>query len=807
MVIGFTLGACNPIKHIPEGSVYLQKNKINIPRHIIEPDELYPYIRQKANTKSLWVVKYKMQQYLSFNQEKVDLKNEKKHEKIEAKNEKRIAKGKEPKDVKDAWSYTQKEDGEEPVVFEVRSVKQTTAQFEKALFNIGYFQNKVFSELKYNSDSNKVTVIYSADLGPRFHLNTISLVINDPEILEEVKIANKETLLHAGDPYLSDMLENERLRLTSEMRNQGYFYFQKEYVEFEVDSTLTGELVDIKTIIKSPSVINSTNNEQTILSHLKYTIGQITLNTSFDPNVPNQPEDSIHFENLTYENLSKLDYNPHAFVNKLFFSTGEYYSQKNEERTYSRLTGLGNFSYINLGFNPNAKDSTILDCKILMSPISSQTIGIEAEGTHNGSPGVAGYLSYTHRNLFGSFESLKIRFKGGFELQQGGYAYTENNLFEDNTIEYGVETSLIFQELWLPRGLSQRILKRFNRPKTGLNFVFNNQKRPDFKRKLLNVGLGYYATRKKKNTTDYIFFPVDITFVDMDLSDSLSNRLETENNPLLNSTYSDQFIFGAKAIQTWTNRQSINQKSFILNRAQIDIAGNLLSLFDQALENNKSDSGDYYEVAGIRYAQFLKVQNDWHFNKKISRNQSLAYRLMGGIGMAYGNSDALPYDRSFYGGGANDNRGWRARTLGPGSYPDTEKDGIDQVADIKLQVSAEYRFTIVKSLEGTFFADVGNIWLRQEDVNRPNAHFEFDRFMTELAIGSGPGLRFNFGFLLVRFDWGLKIYNPGKDVPYRWIGTVQPIKDAYGNVTNANVTGLEETLNNSVLNLGIGYPF
>ena len=181
----------------------------------------------------------------------------------------------------------------------------------------------------------------------------------------------------------------------------------------------------------------------------------------------------------------------------------------------------------------------------------------------------------------------------------------------------------------------------------------------------------------------------------------------------------------------------------------------------------------------------------------------MAYRFLGGLGVAYGNNKVLPYDRSFYGGGANDNRGWRARSLGPGSMIDSLKAGIDQVADIKIQISAEYRFKMFKALEGALFADAGNIWLFRDDPERPNANFEWDRFYKELALSTGIGLRFNFGFLLVRLDWGFKIIDPNLPEGERFV--LRKIPGGY--LENYQKYSGGASYNKNVLNLGIGYPF
>ncbi|MFT6802506.1 MAG: outer membrane protein assembly factor BamA [Salibacteraceae bacterium] len=793
-VFGFAIVACNPVKHIPKGKVFLKNNWIAISSKVIDQDALYPYLRQKSNKRALWVVKIKMQQYLLYNDSALAVRNEKKHHKTDAKNQKRLAAGKDTIAFKPVLGFRLKKAGEAPVIFDTRATTETAEQLNKALFNKGYFKNEIFVDLEYNSDSTKVNVIYSAAPGEQYNLNRIALVIADSSLTSAIKIANTFSLLHTGDFYNTEVIDAERLRFTTEMRNQGFFYFAKEYIDFEIDSALSGNEVNIKIIIKNPTIDDPNSDQKIVTQHKKYTIGHITLNTSFNPNFTDQLDDSIHFENLIYVNLSRLRYNPHSFINKLFFKKGDLYNQNKEQRSYARISGLNNFSYINIGFLPDANNPDILNCNILMTPLPSQSIGIETEGTtSSGNLGVSGYLNYTHRNLFGNAEEFKIRLKGGVEAQQtNSNTDDENKAF--NTIEWGAETSIIFQELILPYGIKSTILKKFNRPKTSVNFIINYQQRPDFTRRLIHISTGYFFTRKDVNTNEVFLYPIDISYINIDKEDAFQARLDELNNPLLNSTYDNQFILGSRVIETWSNRISIQQKSFILNRIQAEVAGNALSLIDQSIPNAENN-GDFTTLGGVRYAQFFKFQNDWHLTNRVSRNSSLAYKFLAGIGVPYGNSEALPYDRSFYGGGANDNRGWRARTLGPGSLLDSDsvKSGVDQVADIKIQISAEYRFNIVKSIEGAAFIDAGNIWLLKNDPERANAHFDISRFYKELAIAVGPGIRLNFGFLLVRFDWGFKIYNPGLPVTQRWLGQ-----------DNNNFT---ENIKNSTFNLGIGYPF
>ena len=803
-----SIASCSPTKNLAEGEVYLQKNQVKIHPSIIESDQIYPYIKQRDNKRALWVFKIKMQQYLMFNDSVLEVKNEKKRQKIHKKNQRRLAAGKDTLDFKPVLFARIKESGEPPVIFDSSLVESTIYQFEKALFNHGYFNNKVYVEYHYNSDSTRVKVVYKTNEGAQYHINKVSLVIADTSLRESVKNANQTSNLHKGNPYSTDDIDAERLRFSSAMRDQGYFFFSKEYLTFEIDSTIGNYLVNIKFMINNPESQANVNDSIAYTKHKKYTIGTITLNSSFNPKLANNPTDSIHFDNLIFTNLSRFQYNPHTFTNKLFYSTGDFYSEEAEARTYTRLSGMNNFKYINIGFSLPDADTNILNCNILMTPFPTQSVGIEVEGTNTSANlGVSGYLSYTHRNIFKHAEHLKIRLKGGVEAQQTNSS-TDNSNIDGisifNTYEYGVETSLIFQDLLLPRILREKILRTANRPKTSVNYIINLQNRPDFKRFLSNASLGYVFTNKKVNINEFFIYPLDVSFIRIEKDSAFAERLDALNNPLLDATYDDQFIMGVRVLENWTNKKHQKQSNYLLNLITYESAGNLLYLGSNLIAADKvtNDNDDsYYTIGQVRYAQFIKLQNDLHYNTRINRNSSMAYRFLGGVGVPYGNANALPYDRSFYGGGANDNRGWRARSLGPGSMIDSLKAGVDQVADIKLQISAEYRFNIFKSLDGALFADAGNIWLVSADSARPNADFEFNRFYKEIALSAGVGVRFNFGFLLVRLDWGVKIFDPNLPEGQRFVLKPEDYLINYETYSGG------QSYKYSVVNLGIGYPF
>jgi len=171
------------------------------------------------------------------------------------------------------------------------------------------------------------------------------------------------------------------------------------------------------------------------------------------------------------------------------------------------------------------------------------------------------------------------------------------------------------------------------------------------------------------------------------------------------------------------------------------------------------------------------------------RNHTLAFRVYAGIGVPYNNSVVMPYVEQFYSGGSNSIRAFTARSLGPGNYQTEVISGIiDQTGDIKLEGNAEYRFKLSGVLHGAFFLDAGNVWLLNPDENRPGAEFNFNTFTTQLAVGTGIGLRFDFNFFVLRADIGF------------------PLRRAYAIEESYWLTNAKDILSGT-FNLAIGYPF
>ncbi len=800
--------ACSLTKSLEENEKLLYATSIKIDKSgIAEQEELSSNIVQKPNRRLLFLFPVYLRIYNAYDDEKLANRNAKKKAKLERRNAKRLAKGKSEKEFKEVWGYRIKHNiGEEPVIVDSNETERSVKQLELYLSQLGYYRSKIEVEKK-SKWRKRLKLIYDITAGEPTIINDYRFNIEDYEIFNKNPEVVNGSLVKKGKPLNIEQLESERTRVTKALRNKGYYYFNSQYVSFEVDTFQTPKRALVKEIVENPytAYTGVTGDDSlAVKKHVQFTVDKVFINAAYDPQLENVSSDTAIIKKYVFTNLAQLNFKPNMLLKSIFIKPGTLYSQEAQEYTYRRLNALKNFKFINIKYIQRS-DST-LNCYINMSPSLPQSLALESEGTNTGGNlGVAGNLSYTHRNIFRGTESLNIRLRGGFESQPtsntGGSAENENavnigdvGLF--NTIEYGIDFSLNIPELLIPRNFSALNLPKYNNPKTVFNLNFNFQQRPDYTRSLINGSMAYQWSAATKQTNLFVFQPVGVSLIQIDKSEEFQKTLDEINNPFYTATYSDQLIMGTKLNHTWTNQNLNKDRNFNFNRAQLETAGNALSLISQSLQFDEVDG--HYEIDSIQFAQFVKLDNDFRWYNVITENTRMVYRFYGGVGLPYGNSDALPFDKSFFAGGANDIRAWRARSLGPGSLPDSLKQGIDQVGDIILELNLEYRYKLTKTVEGALFADIGNIWLHEGEDRPESAVFRANRFYKELGIGLGTGLRFDFSFLLLRLDLGVQVHDPAQAPGERWLYQAKPLYEEL----NGKPYGLQYTLN-----LGIDYPF
>jgi outer membrane protein assembly factor BamA len=405
--------------------------------------------------------------------------------------------------------------------------------------------------------------------------------------------------------------------------------------------------------------------------------------------------------------------------------------------------------------------------------MDEQDFTVESEATNTGGNiGVAGSVGYRNKNTFRGAEILQLRIRGGLEAIPNftGDTLERKRLFFFNTYEIGPEFSLSFRKFPLPSFLEKNTSRYFN-PLSTFNFAYNYQERPDYTRSVTNFSFNVNWTQSR-NQRWIIYFP-DINAVRVNLSPEFRATLESLNDPRLRYSYDPHLITSIHGSWIFNNQATSTTGNFIFLRPNLEYA---FKAFNSSLA----------------IARYVKFDVDFSYHQYVNPFNNLIYRFAFGVGFPQQSTRALPFEKSFFAGGANSVRAWSARTLGPGSYRQTLN--IEQSGDIKIEANVEYRSNIFRFpngivLEGAAFADAGNVWTRNEDESRPGSQFDTNTALSELGIGSGVGLRFNFSFFIFRSDFAVKLRDPSLG-NNRWVYPQQ--KFVIGDITTS---------------LAIGYPF
>nr|MBA3971764.1 BamA/TamA family outer membrane protein [Bacteroidota bacterium] len=626
------------------------------------------------------------------------------------------------------------------------------------------------------------------------------------ELLQYYVIADTSNcLLRPGKNYDVDIMQQERERITTELNNNGYYLFTKDYIYYEVDSTVSHHKVNITLGIKNFAYKYSDFSDSIVeRTHQRFYINNIYIQPDFvSKKLDYAKKDTLLLEDCYILHTEKLKFKTRVLLNSVFIHKGELYQQKNVDNTYKRFSELKSFKTINIFFVRSSGD--YLDCFIQLSPIPKQSFTLETEGTNtgNGNLGISGSIVYQNRNLFKGAEVLELRLKGGIEAQRTGNANSANisPTAQFNTIEIGPEANVYIPRFLIPFQVKS---SRRSNPKTIFTSSFNYQRNTNYTRYITNLSFSYTwkETEKKRHT----FSPLVINFVKVQLQ---TNFLDNIRDLYLLNSFTDHMATSTRYTFIYNEQSIKKEENFAFFKINLESSGNILRGFYNTVNSvhpeffPKDDLGRYTSL-DIVYSQYLRTDADFRYYLNLNEINKVVFRIAAGIGKPLLNFPSLPFERSFYSGGANGIRAWQARTLGPGSYNDGEDVSFGQIGDGQLEGNIEYRFKLFKMLKGALFIDAGNTWLQRKDPGRPGGDFQLDRFHQEIAIGTGIGMRADFGFFIIRFDVGLKVRDPKFAEDKRWV--IQNLFDAEWKrvyrLDNSN-----RKYNFVTFNLGIGYPF
>ncbi len=534
-------------------------------------------------------------------------------------------------------------------------------------------------------------------------------------------------------------------------------------------------------------------------------------------------KDSIDFDP---NRIANFYYNTKPFVSPTLIEAQNYLENDNNykeyylERSFTRLVQLNLFSVIKPELIETYPGSGIVRVHYYLVPSTKQSFSFEPRAKNsNGFLGLSASLNYTNKNIFRTGTNFIFSVSGGFESNPsvfgtddtGNKIKTQARSF--NTFEFGPSAKLDIPGLF-PFGVT--ILGKRQRPRTELSAAYNYQQRPDFARSVLQFNY-LYKFLVGDGKTQSVSFGLPgasvIKYVSLDPKPDFEAKLNLLNDQFLKNAYRDQFIWeDFKLTFDFDNLQKTKKmfpKLRITYSGSFSIAGNILNAITSVKPNY--DSLGHKLFFGVPYSQFSVIDNKVVAYYKTGKHSLIAFRTMAGIGFPMKNSPtSLPYDYSFFAGGSNDNRGWAARTLGPGAYQGLLDPNLiaTQIGDIRFNASLEYRFGSGGILNHAFFVDAGNIWTRNIDVNRPGGQISA-RFMKELGVSVGYGLRFDFNYFVLRFDLGIPIHNPGFPEGERWIFTKKPsfysqAEAIYGPDYRDDIPKFLYPMR---INFGIGFPF
>jgi len=790
------ISSCRPTKHLPEGSALLRKNHIHYDGKVLETDELANVVKQKPNKFLFGFIPFYLGLY-NFG--------------MTSEKEKGLR----------AWM---RRVGEPPVVYDTLMREKSTEQLQLYLFKQGYFNATVTDSVVYKTRPSqrkidkgkrirkKAYVHYYLNPGEAYSIRKKRFKISDTKILKPIMRTatndkDSKSFLKPGDRYVEENLTKERARIETSMRNEGYYNFSREFVFFELDSTGNDYEIDVTIVVENPtknSVTEAGKDTVIRVPHEKFYMRHIYVNTSgegFDSTYT----DTTRIDSIVYLHNGIPNFRGRIISRAIFIKSDTTFSQRDINYTYSRLQALRAFRRINIDIQKNYSSPNSLDAYINLSPSKRRNLTIETEATNRqGNLGIQGNVRLRNKNAFRGAEILQTKILGGLEAQQFSEIQEEqtgeSSIF--NTIEYGAELSLFIPQLLVPKRFNEN--PNFESPQTNISLLVNHREQPAFDRTLLTLSYSYqWKPTQRQSIT---FTPLSISYININKRLYFENALQASNNPVLINSYQNHFIQGSAIEYGFTNKTNNEYRNYIWLETKLETAGNALrGLYSLAGATENSEGS--YTIFDVPIAQFLRPSIDIRSYQIITKNTKMVYRGFAGVGIPLVNLTSLPFEYSYFAGGANDIRGWVARSLGPGGVTDTLAS-TDQIGDLKLEFNMEFRFPLTRNLDGAVFLDVGNIFMLRDDPARTNENLQFNRLHKDIAIGSGFGLRYDFTFFVIRLDMGLKLHDPKLPDNERWFfqskDTYNSYKEAY--YSSQGLTNIPYR-NRPAFHIAIGYPF
>lgn len=842
ILIAIAIAACNSVKRVPDGKLLLTENKIFENNKVIKTEITSNQLSQNPNAKLFgFPLALTLYNWAKPNPDSTYLLKFKNNPKKLERMTKWLS-AKQVEQLGNSFFYkgihnVLKKIGDAPEIIDKTRADKSLLRLKYYYFNQGFFDIKA----NYTIDSLKTKkgrVNYFITTGKPYVLDSITPFITSPAIDSLYRLTAESSIIKSGSQYKTEDFENEKNRLTSYFRNNGAYHFQPNNITFNVDTINKNHKANINLKISDFSFQENDSSKTAPFKLMK--ISEVKIYTDYKAAEANfSITDSTNYNNFTLLSKQKLKYRPKAITNAIFINKGSLFSDNNTSLTSRYISNLKIFNYPSIIYENDKRDSTSqsLIAKIYLTPKKKYSFGQSIDITHSNiqNLGIGFSPSISIRNVFNGAETLE--FSGRANVGSSQDFANPNDVFF-NASELGLDLKLNFPRIVFPFK-TERIIPKNMFPSTLISTGYSIQKNIGLDKENLIGAIAYNWTPKKNNTARFDLFNVqfvrnlnptnyfNVYTSSYDALNEIAKKPEYNVNPSyfdqeqnlivengtnsfiqnvlsatpsINTTPTDfsaiksieerrirlienDFILATSFSFSKTTKKDISDNNFYLFKTKIESAGSLLSLFANASNMDKSSNGRF-ELFDLEYSEYIKTEFDYIKHWGFSKETVFALRSFFGIAIPFGNSNNIPFSRSYYSGGSNDNRAWNPFRLGPGST-----GGVNDFneANMKLAVSAEFRFQLVGNLKGALFVDAGNIWNVLDNTEDRKAQFTGLKDLENIAIGSGFGMRYDFGLFVFRLDLGFKTYNPANEMNRRWL------KD-FG-------------IGRSVLNFGINYPF
>ena len=821
---------CNISKNIEKGKLILKSNEIIVNGNKISKDSLSPLLTQNKNN---YFLGFPFSAYLNESSKKntdsifnswVKKTKKRKSKLINIFSKKQINQIRKYIIDFNQWKI---KNGEKLELIDSTKTKISIENLKSFYKNNGYFNSEIKTKILIDQKNNNYgKVVYNINLGSQYYLDSIKTNI-ESKVLDSIFKKNKSySFLKKNNPFNTLDFESERNRLNKLFKNSGVYNFQINSISFELKMDTTA--IDLSIPVTINILDNKTKNDLSNykLEYKLHYIKKINVYTNGVEKFKNNDlKKFISYGGINIYSNGDLRYKRENLAKLILIKKDSLYSDLIRSKTINQLNNFENFQYPSISYNYLNNSNSELEANILLVPKKKFSLGFGIDLKHSNIEdiGLAFQSSLTSRNVFKGGEKLEFTSRG-----------TIGKSANTTISEFGVDIRFKFPRFFSPFkfkklenlkkkpttyigiGTSKQTNIGLDRQnfKFDINYDWNNEKN-----KKINVGLVNIELVNNKNSVNYfniysnsfntinsiaiknnanssyfnssnkLIIPIGIdSFINEVTSKSFLINNEDYNNVSYindrrNRLTSNNLIIGSSLSISNNNRKSIYDKNFSQTIFKLELAGTFTDFLANQFNADLDQFGDN-KILGLTYSQYIKTEFSYTNNWLINSNSLIAFRGYFGIAVPFGNSNSIPFSKSFFAGGSNDNRAWEVYRLGPGSSG--AKSEFNE-ANMKIAMSIEYRFNLIGKLDGALFTDLGNIWNVFDSTNDPKRTFEGLRDLNELAIGSGFGMRYNLGYFVIRLDMGLKTYNPVLETKDRWL-------------TDFN-------LKKAVFNIGLNYPF